>query len=219
MAGSGFPISFRKISGPVQVIALIGQVMHSIVLKYIASGALIIFSSSLFAAEPGPRILSEPVLGLRYEAARVKFDLLPAQALSHCETMQATKYRRSVSFIFAQAEAPSGRTYYISGGYEIRNDERGYARFQTGNLGAVFFTEGKSCTYIDTARQVFEDRLFDEELPESVLKLLAADIPKRFEKAFGGADRLRAELRKQHVDKSALPPELLASLKPYFTDQ
>jgi len=85
--------------------------MHSIVLKYIASGALIIFSSSLFAAEPGPRILSEPVLGLRYEAARVKFDLLPAQALSHCETMQATKYRRSVSFIFAQAEAPSGRTY------------------------------------------------------------------------------------------------------------
>ncbi len=193
--------------------------MHSIVLKYIASGALIIFSSSLFAAEPGPRILSEPVLGLRYEAARVKFDLLPAQALSHCETMQATKYRRSVSFIFAQAEAPSGRTYYISGGYEIRNDERGYARFQTGNLGAVFFTEGKSCTYIDTARQVFEDRLFDEELPESVLKLLAADIPKRFEKAFGGADRLRAELRKQHVDKSALPPELLASLKPYFTDQ
>jgi len=190
--------------------------MRSIAHKLIVSAISAVFCGSTFAADPGPRILSEPVLGLRYEAARVKFDSLPAHALANCETMQDNEHRRGIWFIYAQASDASGRTYYVSGGYDIRNDERGYARYQTGDLGAVFSTEGKTCNYIDTARQVFEDRLFDDELPESILKLLAADIPRRFEKAFGGADKLRAELSKQHVDKAALPPELLSELKPYF---
>lgn len=190
--------------------------MRSIVHKLIIFVVSTVCCGSAFAADPGPRILNEPVLGLRYEAARVKFDSLPAHALANCETMRDNEHGRGIWFIYAQATDSSGKTYYVSGGYEIRNDERGYARYRTGDLGAVFSTEGETCNYIDTARQVFEDRLFDDELPESVLKQLAADIPKRFAKAFGGAEKLRAELRKQHVDKAALPPELLSELRPYF---
>lgn len=193
--------------------------MRSIVLKFILSVTAAVSCGSVFAADPGPRILSEPVLGLRYEAARVKFDSLPAQALANCDTMRDNEFGRGIWFIYAQASDASGRTYYVSGGYEIRNDERGYARYRTGDLGAVFSTEGNTCNYIDTARQVFEDRLFDDELPEPVLKLLAADMSKRFERAFGGADRLHAELRKQHVDKNALPAELSAAFKPYFSER
>ena len=190
--------------------------MHSIVHKLIIFVASTVCCGSVLAADPGPRILSEPVLGLRYEAARVKFDSLPAHALANCETMRDNEYGRGIWFIYAQTTDASGRTYYVSGGYEIRNDERGYARYRTGDLGAVFSTEGDSCNYIDTARQVFEDRLFDDALPESVLRQLAADLSRRFEKAFGGADRLRAELGRQHVDSDALPLELHDALRTYL---
>lgn len=191
--------------------------MHSSVLERIIAAALVAFiSPTVLAAEPGPRTLNEPVLGLRYETARVKFDSLPAHALVNCETMQDNEYTDGVWFIYAQATDSSGRTYYISGGYDIRKDAPKHLKYETGGLGAVFFTDRGTCTYIDMARQVFDDRMFDEELPESILKLLADDFAKRLVKAFGGADKLRTELRNQHVDKEALPPELLAALKPYF---
>lgn len=192
--------------------------MHSIVLKRLITAVLLVFSSAgVLAADPGPRILSEPVLGLRYEAARVKFEPLPAQALANCESMQDNEHVRSVWFIFAQATDSSGRTYYVTGGYDIRKDAPNHLKYETGDFGAVFFTDRGTCTYIDMARQVFDDRLFDEELPEAVLKSLAADVARRLVKAFGGPDKLRAEFRNQHVDKDALPPELLAALKPYLS--
>jgi hypothetical protein len=192
--------------------------MHSIDLKRAVTAALTaIISSGVLAAEPGPRILNEPVLGLRYETARVKFDSLPAHALANCETMQDSEYSKGVWFIYARATDSSGRTYYVSGGYDIQKDAPKHLKYETGGLGAVFFTDRGSCTYIDMARQVFDDRLFNDELPESVLKLLAADVAKRLVIAFGGADKLRIELRNQHIDKDTLPPELLAALRPYFT--
>lgn len=191
--------------------------MHFIDLKrVIAVGLTTIICSGVLAAEPGPRILKEPVLGLRYESARVKFDSLPAHALANCETMQDSEYAKGVWFIYAQATDSSGRTYYVGGGYDIQKDAPKHLKYETGGFGAVFFTDRDTCTYIDMARQVFDDRLFDDELPESVLKLLAADVAKRLVKAFGGADKLRTELRNQHIDKEALPPELLEALKPYF---
>jgi hypothetical protein len=188
--------------------------MHSIALKRIITAALLVSTCSALAAERGPRVLTEPVLGLRYETARVKFDPLPAHALANCETMRDNEYGKGVWFINAQATDSSGRTYYVIGGYEFSTDTPG--RYETGGLGAVFFIDRGSCTYIDMARAVFEDRLFNEELPASVLKLLADDVAKRLVKAFGGPDKLRTELRNQHIDKDALPPELLVALKPYF---
>jgi hypothetical protein len=191
--------------------------MHSIALNRVITAALAVLTScSALAAEPGPRVLTEPVLGLHYETSRVKFDSLPAHALANCETMRDNEYGKGVWFIQAEATDSSGRTYYISGGYEVRNDAPKQRPYETGGLGAVFFTDRGTCTYLDTARAVFEDRLFDDELPESVLKLLAADVAKRLVKAFGSADKLRKELRNQHIDKDTLPPELLAELRPYF---
>ena len=192
--------------------------MHSIALERFAITALITcISSTVLAAEPGPRILNEPVLGLRYETARVKFDSLPTHALANCETMKDNEHRNGVWFIYAQAIDSSGRTYYVSGGYDIRKGAPKHLKYQTGDLGAVFFTDRGTCTYIDTARQVFDDRLFDDELPQSVLSSLAVDIARRSVKAFGGAGNFRAELRNQHIDKDALPPELLEALKPYLS--
>lgn len=191
--------------------------MHSIVLKRIIAATLLALTSvGALAADPGPRILSEPVLGLRYEAARVKFEPLPAQALANCDSTQDNEWRQSVWFIFAKATDTLGRTYYVTGGYDIRRDAPNHLKYETGGFGAVYFTDRGTCTYIDMARQVFDDRLFNEELPEQVLQSLAADVARRFAKAFGGPEKFRAELRNQHIDKDALPPELLEALKPYF---
>jgi len=191
--------------------------MHSIALsRTLVTALAVLISCSALAAEPGPRILTEPVLGLHYETVRVKFDPLPAHALANCDTMRDNEYGRGVWFIQARATDPSGRTYYISGGYEIRNEAPRHRPYDTEGLGAVFFTDRGACTYIDTARQVFEDRLFNDELPEPVLKLLATDVAARLVKAYGSAAKLRTELRNQHIDKETLPPELLDALKPHF---
>lgn len=160
--------------------------------------------------------MREPVLGLRYETARVKFDPLPAQALADCETLIDNDYSKGVWYVYAQATDASGRIYYAVGGYEIRNNVPPHLKYDNDGFGVLFFTDRGTCTVIDMPRQVFDDRLFDNEMPQSVLKQLAADLVARLARAFGGPDRLRLELRNQHVDPESLSPELREAFKGYF---
>lgn len=192
--------------------------MHSIDLsRFFAAAVLAVTSCSAFAALPAPRILSEPVLGLRYEAARVKFAPLPSSVLANCENLKDNEEWQSVWFIYAQAQDSTGRVYYATGGYDLSKKSPRRPQFTTGDEGLIFFTDRGSCTTLEQIRQTFDARLFDADITEPVLKLLAADYAKRLERAFGGAAKLRAELRNQHIDKEALPPELLEALKPYFS--
>lgn len=190
----------------------------TVFIRIIVSAALSFASCAALAAAPVPRILREPVFGLHYELARVKFDPLPAQALTNCETLADNENLRSVWFLYGQArDDASGRTYYIAGGYDIWvNEQQRYKKFEVEDLGTVFFTEPGKCTTVDSARQIFDDRTFDDEMPEAILKKLAVDVVRRLERAFGGAERLRAELRNQHVDLDSLPPELHDAMKRYF---
>ena len=191
--------------------------MHSTDLsRLVAAAVLSAASCSAFAALPSPRILTDPVLGLRYEAARVKFDPLPGQAIANCENLGQNEEWQSVWFIYAQAQAPSGRTYYAAGGYDIAKNRPGKPQFTTGDAGLIFFTDRGSCTTLEQVRETFDARLFDDEITEEILTRLATDYAKRLERAFGGSTKLRTELRNQHIDKDALPSELLQALTPYF---
>ena len=192
--------------------------MYSIARKCFLASILAAISCSSFAALPSPRTLSEPVLGLRYQAARVKFDPLPTQVLANCKNLADNDDWQSVWFIYAQAQDSSGRTYYATGGYDISKHSPGKPKFTTGDEGLIFFTDRGSCTTLEQVRQTFDARLFDDEITEPVLKLLAADFARRLERAFGGAAKLRTELRNQHIDKDTLPPELLEALKSYFPE-
>ncbi|WP_313704628.1 hypothetical protein [Massilia sp.] len=192
--------------------------MPSIDNKHLLAAALFILASfGVFAAPPSPRILTEPVLGLRYEAARVKFDPLPSQLVANCEGLTDAEEWHSIWFIYARAQDASGRTYYATGGYDIAKHSPGKPQFTTGDAGLIFYTDRGACTTLEQVRNTFDARLFDEDIAEPVLKLLAADYAKRLERAFGGAAKLRAELRNQYIDKDTLPPELLDALKPYLT--
>jgi len=190
--------------------------MHSIAPSCFLAAVFAVTTCSALAALPSPRILSEPVLGLRYEAARVKFDPVPRQVIASCENLADNDEWQNVWFIYAKAQDPSGRTYYATGGYDIAKNSPGKPQFTTGGEGLIFFTDRGSCTTLEQVRQTFDARLFDDEITESALKLLAADYAKRLERAFGGAAKLRIELRNQHVAKEDLPQELLEALKPYF---
>lgn len=191
--------------------------MHLIDLnRFAAATAFALASCNTLAALPSPRILSEPVLGLRYEAARVKFDPLPSQTIANCENLGHNEEWQSVWFIYAKAQDLSGRIYYAAGGYDISRNSPGKPRFTTGDEGLIFFTDHGSCTTLEQVRQTFDARPFDADITEPILKLLAADYAKRLERAFGGAAKLRTELRNQHIDKEALPPDLLEALEAYF---
>lgn len=192
--------------------------MHSIDLKRSIIAAILACTSfGAFSAVPSPRIVIEPMLGLRYEAARVKFDPLPHQTIANCEYMIDDVGWQSVWFIYAQAQDSSGRIYHIVGGYDISRNSTGDPKFFTSASGLIVVTDRGSCITLDQARDTFDARRFDENITEPVLKLLAADYAKRLERAFGGAAKLRTELRNQYVDKDTLPPELLEALKPYLT--
>jgi hypothetical protein len=185
--------------------------------RFVAASVLSFASCGALAELPSPRILSEPVLGLRYEAAKVKFDPLPGQAIANCEYMVDNDDWRNIWFIYAQAQDPSGRMYYATSGYAISKNTQGKPGFTTGGAGLIFFTDRGACTTLEQIRDTFDARLFDEYITEPILKLLATDYAKRLERAFGGAAKLRTELRNQYIDKNELPPELLDALKPYFT--
>jgi hypothetical protein len=51
-----------------------------------------------------------------------------------------------------------------------------------------------------------------------MLKALAFDFAARTVKAFGGADRLRAEIKAQRIDFNSLSPELQEAFRPYFAN-
>lgn len=191
--------------------------MPSIALKRcIAAAALVLAGASAHAALPSPKVLIEPVLGLRYEAAQVKFEPLPSQVIANCENMDGSDEWQSVWFIYAKAQDASGRTYYAVEGYDIARRSAGKPGFTTGGAGLIFFTDRGACTTLEQIRDTFDARLFDEYITEPVLKLLAADYAKRLERAFGSKARVRTEIRNQHVDEEALSIELKEALKPYL---
>jgi hypothetical protein len=168
------------------------------------------------AAVDKPNVLREPVLGLRYEPSTVKFEPLPDGAIASCDTLQNDENRRAVWYIYARTIDASSRTYYVIGGYEIpARVPPGRSKFETDGLGVTLFVEGGHCTIIDTARQVFDDRLNDDEMPHQTLRALAKDVADRLLRAYGSPERLKRELRNQHVDQDALPAELKESLEPY----
>lgn len=185
--------------------------------RIIALAVLAMVSCAVSAGDTPPRILQEPILGLRYEVAKVKFEPLPARALVNCETLVDNEHTRGVWFVLGRAHDASGRTFYVVDGYEIRHDPEPpkYPKYVVGGDGIVFQTEGDQCTVIGGVRETFGARSFDET-PLPILRRLAADIMSRYVRAFGGSEQLRMELRNQHVDQDQLSPELREVFTPYF---
>lgn len=166
-----------------------------------------------------PRILQEPVLGLRYLAAKGKFDPLPEDVPPKCTEYSGTEaWKVGRLWIFAAAQ-DAGRTYYVVGGYsERRRPKPAESRYELDQFGGVISIHGMGFKGYGQAREVFDARYF-EEIPQPILQQLADDFAARLTRAVGGQGRLRRELRNQHIDLESLPVELEEAFKPFFSHQ
>jgi len=184
--------------------------------RFLVTAFLTFINYSAFAALPAPDVATDPVLGLRYETARVRFDPLPKHAIANCEYMNDEPGWKSVWFIHAQAQDSSGEIYYVIGGYDIGSNAAGAQKFFTNVYGLIVVTDRGTCITLDETRQTFEAKPFNGEIKRPVRKLLATDYARRLERAFGGAEQLRTEMRNQYVDKDTLSLDMQRALKAYL---
>lgn len=214
MAILGFPISSSPVSGQGHPIVKKSPIMLSTALSRAILGlSLVLSASSAWAAEHAPRTLSVPVVGLRYEIATLHFDPLPIEIRGKCATMADNENMRGVFWIYASARQGT-RSYYVVGGYGIRAHPEApdFPRYETLDLGTVFQIDADGCVVLGDALEVFEARYF-AETPQPVLQQLADDLALRLRDAVGGPDKLRAVLRRQHLDPATVSPELRAAFK------
>lgn len=190
--------------------------MLSIVIKnrVVAAVLLTLVSVAAFARDSTPRILNEPVLGLRLKAADLKLDPLPEEVRAMCEQTVDTERRTSRLWVFARANDARTTYYVVAGYFQRQHPASGEARYEPTVRGGMLYVTGNQCKG-DPARETFEARNF-EDTPQPVLQQLAGDLAARLTQAVGGADRLRAEIRNQHIDFEQLSPELQEAFKPYF---
>jgi hypothetical protein len=182
----------------------------------------LLFAISTAVAATGsdkpPRFLTVPVLGLRLPLSQPNVEVFPGELRVKCGQVE-DEYRTSRLWIFGRAK-DAARTYYVLTGYSTRrNPEPGQHRYEYWSDGVVFAVQGDKCGG-DGAEETFDvrdpDADNDGNVPIPMLKALAIDLAARTVKAFGGADRLRAEIKAQRIDYNRLSPELQEAFKPYF---
>lgn len=197
--------------------------MPSTVISRIAAAAL--FAIATVASATGsdklPRFLTVPVLGLRLPLERINVEMFPDEIRVKCSQLE-DEYRTSRLWIFGRAK-DAAKTYYVLTGYTKRlKPEPDQRLYEYWSDGVVFTVQGDKCGG-DGAEETFEvhdpDADNDGNVPIPMLKALAFDMAARTVKAFGGADRLRAEIKAQRIDFNRLSPELQEAFKPYFVPE
>jgi hypothetical protein len=191
--------------------------MPSAVTKTLLAALMFAVLGSSANAAPSnhpPRFLQEPVLGLRLEITGLKLAPLPEDVRAMCEQVADDENWTGRVWIVAEAK-DAATTYYILAGYfKRRHPEPGQGLHDTDSRGGFYTIRGTQCGG-DPARKVFDVRDFNET-PQPILQQLAHDLASRLVKAFGSADRLRAEIKSQRLDIDQLSPELQEAFKPYF---
>jgi hypothetical protein len=185
--------------------------MRSTVLKQFIAFALFSSTSGILFAQSLPRILHDPLLELGYEQAKIRFEPLPLQAIAGCDTLSDNEYSVGVHFVFAKASDNAGRIFYLLHGYEIRNNPEPphSPKYSTSGHGLIVTVRGPECLVIDNdARETFRSPVFNDEYPQDIHQRLAIDFAARLSSAFGGKEKLRAQILKQRVDLDMLPDEL-----------
>jgi hypothetical protein len=195
--------------------------MPSTVISRFAVTALFALSTMAAAAnsDKPPRFLSVPVLGLRIPLDRIKLEPFPEDLRVNCPQLHDPELYTSRVWIFGQARNAAS-TYYVLSGYSKRlNKEPDQKTYEYWDDGAVYSVTGTKCGG-DGAEETFEvhdpNADNDGNVPIPMLKILALDMAARTVNAFGGADRLRAEIKAQRIDFNRLSPELQEAFKPYF---
>lgn len=191
------------------------------VTRRLAAATLFATSIAAGAAESNqlPRFLPVPALGLRVELAGLKLESFPEELRAACSQIADDESNTGRMWIFGRAKDAAATYYILSGYFKRRNPEPGQRRYAVPDNGSVFIVQGGKCGG-DDARETFEVRDPNAEntgnVPILILRDLARDLAAQTVRAFGGPERLRAEIKKQRIDINQLSPELQEAFAPYF---
>lgn len=189
--------------------------LSTVTKRLVAVASLALLCAIAQAKEGPPRVLQEPVLGLRLPAAKLQLKALQSEIRNKCTALADNERWKGHLWVYASTK-DAGGTYYVVGGYYERPDpEPGRPRYHVDTTGAVFQIVGETCIGYGGAKEVFDARYF-EETPQSTLQKLAADLAAQLARVLGGPEKLRAEIKNQRIDFDALSPELQEAFGRYF---
>lgn len=196
--------------------------MPSIAIKRIVATALFVISATAAAgtgSDKQPQFLTVPLIGLRVPLDRINAEPLPEDIRLKCPQLYDGQRYTAYMWIFGRAKDAASSYYLLAGYYKRRNPGPGRRKYEFSAQGTVFTITNDKCGG-DGADETFgshdPNADSDGNVPDRVLKMLAVDLAARTVKAFGDRDRLGLELKAQHVDFNALPPELQEAFEPYF---
>jgi len=177
--------------------------------------SLTVVCSLAHAKDGPPSVLQEPVLGLRLPIAQLRLDTLPDEIRNKCEALADNERWKGRLWVYATAKDAAGTYYVVGGYYERPHPKPDQARYYLDTSGAIFQILGETCIGYGGAKEVFDARYF-EEIPQPILQKLASDLAVQLARGLGGANRLKVELRNQHIDFNQLAPELQEAFKTYL---
>jgi hypothetical protein len=191
--------------------------MPSIAIKHAIIGALFVFCTATVTAAPyvgkkPPRYINDPLIGLRV-VANAKLDPLPEALIVMCKRVPEDTTSTAHLWIFANASDASASYYVLSGYSEVRRTPKDAPVYSSVERGGMYIVANGKCVS-DPADEYFKGPT--DEVPLSILQVLARDLAARLVHAFGGADKLRAEIKNQRIDFDTLPPVLQDAFRPYF---
>ncbi|MCX9155300.1 hypothetical protein OPU71_04105 [Niveibacterium sp. 24ML] len=146
-------------------------------------------------ADGGASAMSDPLLGLSFDPERVRFPTWQDSQATRRELGSGRKW------VFACAQSGDASTCVIAGMRTIQSDGGG-ASVTEPDPGAVVYRRGKMQQVLGVP-----DRMFDAKpiVSERVRKAILADAVSRYTRAFGGKDKLQAEIDTQHLTREAVP--------------
>jgi hypothetical protein len=194
--------------------------MPSIAINRFVAAALFALTTAATAAvsDKPPRFLTVPVLGLRLPLEQISLESFPEDLRVKCPQLE-DEYFTSRVWIFGRARNAAATYYVLTGYFKRLKKEPDQKLYEYWDNGAVYTVTSTKCGG-DDAGDTFDVRDpnadNDGNVPIPMLKALAVDLAARTVKAFGGPEKLRAEIKAQRIDFNRLSPELQEAFRPYF---
>lgn len=196
--------------------------MSSTVIKGLALGALFAVCTTGAAASSDklPRFLSVPALGLRVPLDRFILDLFSDDLRATCGQIADNEQSTGRMWIFGRAKDATSTYFILAGYFKRRSPDAERRLYEMWDDGAVFTIRDGKCGGDPNASETFDardpnaDNTGNVSIP--ILRELARDLAVQTVRAFGGADKLRAEIKNQRIDFDTLSPELQEAFRPYF---
>ena len=197
--------------------------MPCTVINRLAAAALLAISATAAASssDKPPRSLTVPVLGLRLPLDRLNVDKFPEDLRTMCDQIADDELYTGQVWIFGRAKDAASTYYVLTGIFKRRSpDPAGERRlYENWDNGVVFTVKDGKCggeDAVETFAVHDPNAENNGNVPDSILRELARDLAARSARAFGGPDRLRAEIKNQRIDFNQLPSDLQEAFKPYF---